>query len=236
MKKIQIPDKWLGEEIEGSMEKVLAEKKQEPEQPVQTNAPNLDGFEYVPSIGLYVSKQKELHNKDWNQIKAELHGRNDRMQTIYEFTEFIKHLRTKNTDEARDVLDEIYKVEGDWRSEWLDARFEKRGKLWKMHYHVFGDSGIEERTQDLTGVLMKDKTPGIDLDSWLEDNYYGLPKSSIKNEKLRYWHPRDRSVAGFDAGSGGAFLVCDGGPDGRDASLGVRAVRRHEKNLGGVKQ
>ena len=226
---IEIPDKWMGEPIKGSMKKVLAQKEQVSKQSAEAKAPNLDGFEYVPSIGLYVSKQKELHNKNWNESRMTLHARGDRMPTPYEFVEFSKHLRNLDTDEAKAILDEIYTVRTPWRSEWLDARFDSA----TMKYHVFGDSGIEERAHSLAGVLTSDETPGINLDAWLGDNEHGLPKSNIQKGQLYYWHPRDGRVAWFYANSGRAYLICDWDPDGRGASLGVRAVRRSAQNFSG---
>lgn len=218
----------MGEDIEGSMKRVLSEKRQKREHSVATSfATQLDGFEYVSSIGLYVGKQKELHNQDWNEAKSELHNRGDRMPTTYEFVEFINHLKGKNDAEANTILDEIYKVEGDWRSEWLDARFVTQGKSLAMKYYEFDNSGkIVEKNRILRGILKKDKTPGISLDSWLSNNVFGLPKSDAPAGDLYYWSSVNGAVAGFDANSGRAVLDCNGDPDGRYASLGVRAVRR----------
>jgi hypothetical protein len=232
---IEIPNEWLGEPIKGSMEKVLAEKPKEQPVTTRTNAPDLNGFEYIPSLRLYIAKQKELHNKNWKESRTALHERGDRMPTPYEFTEFTKHLRTKNDDEARTILDEIYKVEGNWRSEWLDAEFSigKGGVI--MRYHEFDGSEIKQRHIDLREVLMEDRKPGIDLDTWLSDNEYGLPKPNISNGSLWYWHPRDNTVAGFLTDSNRAGLDCYGDPDYRNSSLGVRAVRRFAENSGGKK-
>jgi hypothetical protein len=203
-----------------------SDKKAEETQEGNNNAPSLDGFEYVPSIGLYVGKQKELHESDWNACQTTLQGRGDRMPTISEYIAFISHLRTKNDEEARKILDEIYTVRSPWRSEWLDAKFEVKSRKRTMKYHVFTDSGIEQKTVDLTGVLMEDKTPGISLDSWLGDNKYGLPKQDIQDGQLYYWYPRNNRVARFRAASSGAYLGCGGIPAYSDASFGVRAVRR----------
>ena len=224
--KIEIPDNLFGKPIKGAMEKVLA-KESPGEDEAGTDAPSLGGFEYVPSIGLYVEMQKEFHGKNWNEATQELHSRGDRKPTPYEFVEFIKHLRMKNTDEARAVLDEIYSVRDPWRAEWLDARFDSGA----MKYYVFGDSGIEEKTRNLTGVLMDDKFPGINLETWLSDNEFGFPKNNIDRGLLYYWKPADKKVARFGANLGRAVLDCYGDPDCRSASLGVRAVRRLRKNF-----
>ena len=74
---------------------------------------------------------------------------------------------------------------------------------------------------------MEDKTPGINLNDWLNSPItQGLPKSNIKSGELYYWAPMkdNNSVARFGADSGGAGLFCDGGPSGASASLGVRPV------------
>ncbi len=222
--KIQIPDNFMGKPIEGAMERALAQP--EPPKPVVTTAPSLDGFVYVPSIKLYVAKQRELHGKDWNDCQSVLHSRGDKMLSPFEFVEFIKHLRTKDDGESKIILDEIYKVGGNWRSEWLGAKFEQGGSGLVMKYYIFDNSGIKEEAYTLKNVLMQDKKPGINLESWLADNEQGLPKSSIGNGELYYWYPRDGRVAGFDADSDWADLYCDRSPTGTDPSLGVRAVRK----------
>jgi hypothetical protein len=236
---IEIPKKIFGREVEGAMERALAKKNDnEPESPL-TDMPSHEGFEYVSSIGLYVAKEKELFNNDWNQSQTVLHERGDRMPTITEYVAFINYLRTQNTDEAKTILDEIYTVRSPVRREWLDAKFDVNQGNISMDYHIFGSSGIERKTAILSNALMEDKSPGINLDSWLADNEYGVPKSTIGNGDLWYWHPRNNSVARFDAYSGRTVLNCNRLPSVRNASLGVRAVRRANiaggviENLGG---
>jgi hypothetical protein len=236
---IEIPKKIFGREVEGAMERALAKKDdKEPESPL-TDMPSHEGFEYVPSIGLYVAKEKEFFNNDWNQSQTELHERGDRMPTISEYVAFINYLRTQNTDEAKTILDEIYTVRSPWRLEWLDAKFSISSGNTQMRYHVFTPLGIEQKNVELKDILMEDRKPGIDLDSWLVDNEYGVPKSSVEDGNLWYWHPRNGAVARFYANSGWTLLNCGGDPAGRDASLGVRAVRRANiaggviENLGG---
>ena len=86
---------------------------------------------------------------------------------------------------------------------------------------------IKEESKDLTGILLKDKTPGIDLDNWLTDNYYGLPKESSASDKgIWYWYPRANYIARFFADSYGVYLDCDRNPDYSGSALGVRYYRR----------
>ena len=194
--------------------------------PRNPNPQSLDGFEYVPSLNLYVSKQKELHRKNWSDCQSILNERGDRMPTPLEFIEFLKHLRGKQDSDSREILNEIYEIRDPWRAEWLDGRFEvQNGK--KMNYHEFDNSGrIVEKSVDLSGVLMQDKIPGVDINSWLANNQYGLPQAGIKSGDLYYWKPRNGTVARFCAYSVGAGLYCGGVPSNRSDGLGVRAVRR----------
>jgi hypothetical protein len=120
-------------------------------------------------------------------------------------------------------------VRNPWRSEWLDAKFENGN----MKYHVFADGDIKENSQPISAeVLMQNKIPGINLEAWLNDNYFGLPKSNIPKGNLYYWAPVEGRVARFSADSVRALLSCDWYPWGTSASLGVRVGR---KNFGGNK-
>ena len=75
---------------------------------------------------------------------------------------------------------------------------------------------------------MKNKTPGISLESWLQNpTKQGLPNKDTKSEDLFYWFPLsdNNSVARFDAYSVGTDLDCGRSPSGRGSGGGVRAVK-----------
>ena len=230
---IQRSDKFMGKPIAGAMERVLANAPKQEKETLK-NAPLLEDFVFVPSIGLYVAKQKELHGMNWNDCQATLHSRGDKMLSPYEFVEFLKHLRTKKDSGSQTILDEIYKVAGNWRAEYLDAKFEKDGKKWFINYHRFSPQGlIEPVRESLAPCLMKDKEPGISLDDWLAHaNAQGLPSAEINLGSLDYWAPFKGAVAGFGTHSGGAYLYCGRDPSYADSSLGVRSVRRKNKGEG----
>ena len=130
----------------------------------------------------------------------------------------------KKADKARleSVLNDIVKVEDPWRAEWLDARFDNGS----IFYHVLDGANYKEVSEPLSNYIKSDKTPGIDLDDWLDKaNNHGLPTPKTNKGKLYYWAPEDGKVARFVVYSGRANLVCGEVTSYSSASLGVRAVR-----------
>ena len=193
------------------------------------NAPNLDGFIYVPTINLYVAREKSFLGENWFDCHKGLLGENNRMLTIPEFVEFLKYTKVNH----KDIYDDITEVKSPWRSEWLDADFKVKGEQLYVNYdHTLDSSGnlIPKNSEVLIGdSLMTNKTPGISLEDYLDNHTsQGLPKSDIKDGKLYYYAPMkgNESVARFSANSGRAFLSCRGDPSYTDSDLGVRAVRR----------
>lgn len=192
---------------------------------------NSDDFIYIPSIDLYVAKERKLHNKNWFDAHKELQSNGERMPTIPEFIEFLKYIKINSPEIYRDITE----VRNPWRAEWLDADFKTRGKDLYINYnHILDSEGdlIPKNSEILNqNTLMRNKTPGISLENFLELNHtkQGLPNKKVKSGDLYYWCPRsdNNSVAGFDAVSGRAGLSCCGLPSIRNSILGVRAVR-HE--------
>ncbi len=185
------------------------------------------GFIYIPSINLYVAKERSHLNKDWFECHKLLQANGERMLILPEFIEFLKY--------AKINLPEIYKkITGlgeTWRAEWLDADFEvKKGKLCINYNHILDSSGnlIPHNSEPLDrDTLMKDKR--ISLDDYLNNNHtsQGLLSKKIKSGDSYYWYPRNdnNSVARFYAGSDGTSLGCLRSPSYQDSVLGVRAVR-----------
>jgi len=186
-------------------------------------------FIYVPSINLDVAKERTLLGKNWFDTQKALHSNNQKMLTLPEFREFLKYTRENH----QDIYNEITEVRDPWRAEWLDADFKTKGKDLIVNYHVFDENGKIVRNSEVLdkNTLMKDKTPGIDLEYWLNNSTeQGFPTKKTKSGDLYYWYPRkdDNSVARFFAYSGRAYLFCDRDPSGRGSDLGVRAVKQRE--------
>ena len=88
------------------------------------------------------------------------------------------------------------------------------------------DGTSQQVTEPLEDCLMRDKTPGIDLDYWLNNaTSQGLPTQNIPDGDLWYWYPAIGTVAGFSVDSGGAVLYCVRFPQYSDSSLGVRRAK-----------
>ena len=233
--KYQIPKTFMGKPVAGSLERVLAGlngNTNNPQNPPQTaplvNAPNLQGYIFVPSTGLYMAKERTHLGLNWYQTHEELQKENLRMPTIPEFIEYLKFLDRGYPDrnEGQLILDEIKAVRNPWRSEWLDARFEKIKRKMNIHsMHKYSNGKLVSSKPEVLGkCLMKDKTPGIDLDYWLNNSTpQGLPDVNTPRGELYFWYPREGSVAGFGAGSGRAGLGCFRDPAVVGSSLGVFA-------------
>lgn len=224
--------------LRGLIDEVKAQKKNEEAEALLSGGSD-PKYIFVPKLKLEVAKARTLQGRDCNAQQADLHSGNERMCTIPEFREFINYLRTgySNKQEAQQILDEIYKVAGNWRSEYLDGKFEKDGKNWLVNYHKFNPQGLIEQVREpLAPCLMENKIPGISLDDWLANaTPQGLPLPNVNSGDLYYWAPVNGAVAWFGACSDGALLDCVWDPTYTSPSLGVRAVRRQRKNFSGGK-
>ena len=192
---------------------------------IKNNSVNERDFDYVPSLGFYVAKERKLLGKNWFESQNELHSKNEKMLTIPEFREYLKFIRENN----KEIYDEITEVKSPWRAEWLDADFKTKGKNLIVNYHIFENGKIIQKSAVLDeNTLMKDKTPGISIDDWLSNSTpQGLPSENIKLGDLFYWYPRsdNNSVARFNVDDGRACLSCYRDPSYGSDSLGVRAAR-----------
>jgi len=229
----QFPD--IGEALEKAERKGRFKRhqtEQEPEttqQPTQTPA-NINQSDYIqlPS-GLYIARQRTLTSLYWHQTHQELHQQNLTMPTIPQFIEFLTYLRDNPSQENTQIYNDITEKRNPWRAEWLDARFEDvSGKLHANYNHRTQQDGKLQplNTEQLEDCLMQDCWADI-----FNPNNQGLPTSKSGNkykqgENAYFWHPRADRVARFGAGSGGASLNCDRGPQGAGTSLGVRPCAR----------
>ncbi len=178
---------------------------------LKNNPKSLDGFEYIPSINLYVARGKKFYGESWFECDEKLQKNGERMITLPEFIEFLKYTKTN----LPEIYKEITEVRSPWRAEWINADFKLKGNKLCINSEVLDRD-----------TLMKDKQ--ISLEDYLNSNHtsQGLPSKKVKSGDLYYWIPRSNndSVTRFGADSDGAFLVCLVSSV-RISNLGVRTVR-----------
>ena len=206
---------------------------EEKEQRAVESVPDKKRFIYVPSIGLYVAKQRTHTGLKWDDCHKQLHLENLHMPTIPQFIGFINYLKgdyqkigIKEKQEAEQILDDILTVRSPWRVEYLDAFFKQRGKDLYIHYNHRTVNGElkPQNSEKLESCLMDDKLPGIDLDYWLNNHTkQGLPLSNTQNGNFYYGYPLNGCVARFGAIMVGADLECNVNLGESYASLGVFA-------------
>jgi len=223
----------MGKPVQGSLERVLAGLNKDPQiQPSQiqplVNAPNLTGYVFVPSINLYVSKERTHTGLNWNQTHETLQSEGLRMPTIPQFLVYLKFLQNGHQDrnEAQGILDDILKV-GNWRGEWLDAKFKYlNGQMSIFYNHVLDQDGnLMAQNEVLTLDYLKEDCRA---DVFGSANSQGLPTRKLGNsyeqgKNSYFWFPRDGAVAGFGAYSVRGYFNCYRDPTNAVSSLGVFA-------------
>lgn len=221
----------MGKPIKGAIERVLksgiplaVKKKRNKEPESGGQAPDLSGFIYVPSINLYIAKERTLHGKNWSDTHRALHKQGLQMPTPYQFLQFVDYLNTNLAVPDREqILDDILEKKDPWRAEWLDAKyFEKDGDLWVAYDHRPDKKGrLQAKREKLEGGLLEDCY--IDISSF---NKPGLPLKKTSKKDVYYYSPVADCVARFVAYSVGASLGCGRNPADVNDSLGVRAARK----------
>ena len=235
-------------------------RKQESEKPVEQiptqiddKAPVKEGFIFIPSINLYLGKERKYPNKDWYSCHISLKENEEKMTTIPQFIEFLKYLRANpkgvkdaTANEIDWILNDILKPRHPYRAEWLDAKFEVNDmkEVIFAHYnhevqysnHASSNTMttrlgvlVPKNSEVLEICLIEDRTPGIDLTEWLNNpTKQGLPKLDIKDGNLGYIPidlNKDISVARFAASLNKVELYCQAIPSHTNAGLGVRPTK-----------
>ena len=224
-------EEFMGVPIEGAMERVLSRQSAQAQQQTQIPAVNKEGFIYVPSLNLYVAKQRDHLGINWPDTHSALVSENLRMPTIPEFIAYLRYLNeNKSNPEFLQIYNEITEKRDPWRANWLDADFKVINGILHINYnHILQNGKLIPKNSDSLDrdTLMQNKTPGVSLEELLRNpTSQGLPRQGIIDGELYYWAPMsdNKSVAGFGAGSGGAYLSCNRYPSDGDSSLGVFAV------------
>lgn len=145
-------------------------------------------------------------------------GINERREVKYEDRELVTRER------LIEIKLDIMERRDPWRAIWLCARFDsKEGKLTIAHPIVQENGEIKIVPEHLDGdTLMVDKTPGINIEDWVSNNYtpQGLVKNTVKEGRDYSRYPRKGSVPRFYALSDWVSFNCFENHGGSDSSLG----------------
>jgi len=188
-------------------------------------------FIYVPSINLYVAKDKKFFRKNWFEAHKRLQEDGQKMLTIPEFAEFLKYIKNTENDENLDLFYDIFSSGDDhyyWRGEWLDAKFELKDKKLYIHSnHVIDKKGdlIPKSSEVIDSKTLMNKNSSEDSDIFLEDWFkyqtsQGLPskEARLRRDNSRWnisydlTNREDGLVAMFSCGVHGPQLQCEQNP------------------------
>ncbi len=250
---IEIPENFRGKPIKGAIDRVLAKQEVKTQPTTPINQPtsldisaNIDPEQYlqVPDTNYVIALEQSHHNMDYKDThKAVL------KQGLYVPTPdvFMKHfvnvVNAKNKGNpifdarnhriSRDKIDELYRKLTSNCWVWLNAKF-----VGNTLEEVIGiDSTDNLQVKDCSIEPCLQENGYVDL----EFNKQGLAtkKSGKQNysqgQNIYFYYPRDKSVAGFDADSGRAYLYCNWIPDDRYDTLGVFACCEATQKKSGAK-
>ena len=149
MKRIEKLDNWLGEPIEGAVERIL--KSEESAESLVTSAPQpataeiQDKDRYITLEGrqhgsysypdLLVAMDRTHQGKTWQNAWNALRQEDAHMLTIRQYADFLNLLNSGKAYDGNgkqipslqlaELFNDITQVRSPWRAEWLDAKFSK---------------------------------------------------------------------------------------------------------------
>ncbi len=249
----RIPKTWLGEEIKGSLERVLSNDKSQPTTPVTRQTPlvtkaniNLSDYVKIPGTTVLIQKYQSENGLNWEDTHYKLAENGLFMPTPFLMMRHLVNvidafkgnafLFDGNGPIPLNETEEIYHYltknnkGGVWS--WLDMKFKEPSNPNQGSYDIETNHRVilngsnKELTKDISqsfGYVVKDCY--VDL----EFNQQGLPIKISDEQKYQqsrniyFYKPRKDTVAGFRASSDGAFLSCVVDPAGSGARLGVLA-------------
>ncbi|MEK6844763.1 MAG: hypothetical protein AABX44_00750 [Nanoarchaeota archaeon] len=198
---------------------------------------NKDHFVYVPSLELFIAKEKTYLGKNWFESHKLMQENQEFMPTIPQFTEFLKYLKNSNNQEYLIIYHDITDIKPSWRGEWLDAIFDiKEDQMYINYAHKLDKNGnlMPQNSESLNReTLMKDKK--INLKDWINSSHtkQGLPDKNVREGESYFYYPRNKKAARFGANSALNYLSCGWNPS-VGAGLGTRAVIKKLINLNNI--
>ena len=243
---MKLPEKIFGIETEKAYEEYLARsktKKPKPRTPANPVRPpaNINQRDYIriPGTNTLIAREETNKGLNWDDTHFTLQDSGLYMPSQKLFMPYFLNVieaakgNTTLYDGAnnpipRDEAEDLYKYltsghrDGCWT--WLDAKFEKEGSSWFIETdHRVAQGSTSKTRMPLEACLREDAYVELDFNSQGLATKKSTDQDYKQGENIYYWHPRDGTVARFNAGSGWADLICGRDPSGSYAELGVFA-------------
>lgn len=245
----KLPKTWMGERIEGSLERVLASSSSAGSPPQQAPNPitplvlpdGLDKSQYikVPNTNLVIGRQELYKGQNWEGAHRELATQGLFMPRV---NTFMRHFL--NVRDASNGVSTLYDAENNplpqtdaldlWKYlstnhrggcwTWLDALF-KEGVQGKPLIET--DHRVNPNLISLTQPEELELYHTSDAFVSLDFNSQGLPKRVDANQRyvqgqnIKFYSPVKNAVAWFVADFVRAYLICYGDPTYANSRLGV---------------
>ena len=188
---------------------------------------------------LLISMDKSHARMSWYETHAALARNGSYMLTIRQFADLLALLKSGKAFDgsgkllgksvSENIFDEIVARSNVSQSEWLDAKFSRKGLAQKLYitYHKIRASGIlDEVTEPLDKCLSWSKKPGIDINFWLDSStLQGMPGNHAPDGDVYYLCPRNGKVASFTAYADKVIFSCREDPHLLRYELGTHSVR-----------
>ncbi len=192
---------------------------------------DLSQYLFLEKQGIYASKKRFFHSHNNEQMHQALHQEKARMIILPEFWPLYHALKSGKafdgtgqqlaTAETNHLLNELAEKRSPWRAERIDAFFTQENGQW--FYHTL-------REPTATGLVAKMREPlqpSLREDCFIDPTAYnrqGSPTQKSDSSEIKFWHPRNNSVAWFVANSDGVILDCSRHPGLSYSGLGVRKI------------
>ena len=249
--KIKIPKTTIfGKPVKGAIERALGRQKKQEKQPQSVPLPsNLVASDYlqIPGTNTIISKFElpDYNNLNWKDTHFKLYEKGLYMPTPAIFMPHFLNVidayknKTRLFDAAGNSLSDSEREDifrhlttnhiaayqggqtGAWA--WLDALFEEQGEAMKMNtnHRVVNGELKPQKTQDLEDYIKKECYIELEFNSQGFPTRESSSQNYVQGQNIYFWHPKNGSVARFNAGSDWAYLYCSGGPGDVGSSLGV---------------
>src|SRR3989344_5466771 len=140
-----------------------------------------DDFIYIPTANLWFAKKRFYEGKNWDETWHHLIRDGLSMPTIEEFRVALRYLRDQKLSSYQNLYKEITDRSFSWKSNWLDAYFEKRSD---GIYLLTKNRTKEDKLEDCLTIGL---SFGVSLDQWLDGNKKSVTSQGFLKSPSEPW-------------------------------------------------